>query len=193
MSRGSCVHLQFALSKNKTELEKAIVTSKSLRTRGNFPDSNNPVDTAQYTFHKCHMKNAFRTFPPVVPALCDWLVVPKVRLLAFGRFYHFVSLVLLPLFSQNVPFVSDQLHLSRTNLRSHHIWCSLIWEQPCFCLSLSTNISRRAALLSSAHWWITVIHYMLPKNKSWINQSACLFSLIIREEMRKKNRTLRQN
>lgn len=151
------------------------------------------------------MKNAFRTFPPAVPALCDWLVVPKVWLLAFGCFYLFVFGFAIhtptPIFTQNPTChlwaINQEEKLSvpsQTDLELPDLGAALFVLSSAVCHSQQTSKEEeeRFCPVHADEWQWQWLHlFVLPKRKRWMNQSACLFFLIIRKE--KKTRTLRQS
>lgn len=194
VSRGTRVLLQFALSNKKTELGKSnIDVVWGPESKGHFPESDNPVDTA-HTVGFLSTNATWRTHSELFHL---WYLrsktVPKVWLLAFGCFYLLCVLFFLlpPLLTQN-----PSCHLWAINHvwggETLQIWCytwsgsSLVFF---FCLLLSVTEEERFCPVHADGWqWkeVICIFYMLPKRKSWMNQSACLFFLILRQERRKK-------
>ena len=188
VSRGTFVLLQFALSKKKkTELGKAIVTLETMKTRmtkRHFPERDSPVDTEpRYPFYWCHMKNVFKTFSHVVPMLRDWLVVPKVWLLALGCFYLFALWFCCPSFypESSVSFLSDKscLEEERALVPSiqSHAWRHLIWEQCWLSSATVPDVSVQCTQMNKTE--VICIFTCCPKGK--LNEPKCMFPWYGRE------------
>lgn len=137
----------------------------------------------RYPSHQCHMKNAFRTFPPAVPALCDWLIVPKVWLLAFGCFYLCVfgfAIHTPPPLTKN-----PTCHLWAIN----HVWggetfgpianrSGITWSGSslvCFCPLLSVTLNKH---LNKKRRSVSVQCTLMNDN-----DSDCIFSCCLKEKV----------
>lgn len=82
-----------------------------------------------------------KTFPPVVPAFCDWPVVPKVWLLAFGCFY-LIALWFWFYPESFVSFLSDKSRLRRRNFLSRTWSGSSLVLCRLLCVTLNQHLKK---------------------------------------------------
>ena len=101
----------------------------------------------RFPFHQRHMKNAFRTFPPVVSAL-RWLC-QRSRCWLLGVFISLCYVLFCYRPFTQIPmlsFVSDQSHLRRRNLYWLDPVLRPIWEQPCVFVFFLSSAVRSASV-----------------------------------------------
>lgn len=88
--------IDWAWKSNSGLWEPENEDSLSVRMKGHFSESESRVDSERRCpSHRCHMKNALKSFHARHLSSLIWLVVPKVWLLALGCLYLFVLRFLL--------------------------------------------------------------------------------------------------
>lgn len=174
--------IDWAWKSNSGFWEPENEDSLSVRMKGHFSESDSRVDSERRCpSHRCHMKNALKSFHARHLSSLTWLVVPKVWLLALGCLYSFV----LRFFAYPEFFVSFKSHLRRRNFWS--IWnrIQVIREQPCFFPSSAVchtpaDISKRSVCIR-ARWRVSCIFSCCLGEKS--DEPKCMF--IFRQRKRR--------